>query len=627
MKIKLFFVALSLFHMVSAQETEKIKLQVRVISSRDGMEIRNATIKVAYALTENSIPLKTEKKNRYYEVIKGSDVKVSAEASQYYTEEKRFDTEHLYDQDILEVTLTPKPEEVVAEVTPVAVAEPAPFFVIVRDIVSGDKINAQVEITLPSGRKEQVVSGASYMPGEKGEYNFVFKKEGFGSYSQKHMTKLSTETQLIPVTFEVRSVTFSEHEYALIDTYTRQPVMKSQLFILDENKRPVETLYNSSKGTYLTYRINPEKTYTAEVKAEGYEPLTTLLSNTSRNISLELTPADLEKVTVTVQDAYTLESLAIRELKIYSLANTALPVQEQSGEYSALLNPRNTYRVQFEAAGYAPFNQERGPEGNKLEIRIRKPVYPLALLIQNDLTQDQKQQAAATVSQANGTAVPASFDPLKNAFILDSDPDETLQISITVPGFRPYLASNNRKQLAQLQLRVQLEPETVTPPVITETADAPPARETAPLAISPPVTETRPPVVIAEEKPAPKEDLPMEAKKGRRYALNGVNFEQSQTTMLKGSETKLQEVLRFMTDNPRVSIEVVGHTDKTGDERQNQRLSEFRARAVANWLFNQGIAPGRIQTSGKGSSEPIADNGTEEGKAQNRRIEIVVVEE
>lgn len=617
MKIKLFFVALVLVHAVSAQETEKIRLQVRVISSMDGTEIPNATVKVAYALTENSIPLKTEKRLRFYEVVRGSDLKVSAEALQYYTEEKRFETEQLYDQDILEVKLTPKPTEVVAEVSPAPVAEPAPFFIVVRDIVSGDRINARVEVTLPSGRKEQVASGESYQPAEKGEYNFAFKKEGFGSYSQKHATRLNTETQLIPVTFEVRSVTFSEHEYALIDAHTRQPVMKSQLFILDENKRPVETLYNSSKGTYLTYRINPEKTYTAEVKAEGYEPLTAPLSNASRNVTIELTPSDLEKVTVAVQDAYTLEKLGIAQLKIYSSGGTALPAREENGEYTALLNPRNTYRVQFEAEGYAPFDGQAAAGGNKLEISIRKPVYPLALVIQNELTEDQKRNAAATISQADGTALANSFDPEKNSFLLESDPDEILQIGITVPGFRPYIASNNRKQLAQFQLKVQLEPEAA--PVMAETV-----QETAP-----PVTETAPPAVkpVAEEKPVPRKDEPMEAKKGRRYALNGVNFEQSQTTMLKGSETKLQEVLQFMTANPGVRIEIIGHTDRTGDERQNQRLSEFRARAVANWLFNQGVDSQRIQTSGKGSSEPVADNNTEEGKAQNRRIEIVVVEE
>lgn len=631
MKIKLFFVALCLFHAASAQENEKIRLQVRVVNGMDGAEIKNAHIQVTYALTENSIPLKTQKKNSFYEVVKGADLKVRAEAAQYYTEEKRFETEALYDQDVLELKLIPKPVATVAETAPPPAAEPAPFFIIVQDLVSGDKINAQVEVTAPSGRKENVTSGQSYLPKEKGEYNFAFKKEGFGSYSQKQATRLNSDIQLIPVTFEVRTVgaeNFSEHEYALIDAQTRQQVMKSQLFILDENKKPVETLFNSSKGTYLTYKINPQKTYNVEVKAEGYEPLTAPLNNTSRNITLELTPADLEKITLAVQDVYTREALTISRLKIFTSGQTGIGVTEQNGEYSALLNPRKAYRVQFETEGYTPVDRPvEAPDfqGNKLEILLRKPVYPLALQIQNQLTEEQQKTASATVNPPGGNALAVRFDPGTNSFLLESNPDETLQISITVPGFRPYMASNNRKQLAQFQLKVQLEPEVITAPVVTETAPvtAPPVTETTPPVVTPPVVTTAPPV----EKPAPKEEIPMEAKKGRRYALNGVNFEQSQTTMLKGSETKLREVLKFMTENPKISIEVIGHTDKTGDERQNVRLSEFRARAVANWLFNNGIKSERIQTSGKGSSEPVSDNNTEEGKAQNRRIEIVVVEE
>ncbi len=600
MKIKLMLVALGLFQVGFAQDSEKIRLHVRVINSMDGMEIPNATIQVAYSLTENTIPLKTEKRSRFYEVVKGSDVKVRAEASLYYTEEKRFETEHLYDLDVLEVKLTPKPTEVVAEV-----ASPAPFFVVVRDIVSGDRIDAQVEVTRPSGGKDRVNSGESYQPTEQGEYSFVFRKDGFGSYSQKQTTKPSTEAELLPVTFEVRSITFTEHEYALIDAHSRQPVLKSQLFILDENKNPVETLFNSSKGTYLTYRINPEKTYTAEIRAEGYEPLTTPLQNTAREMTLELTPADLQKVVLLVTDAYTRDTVSPREVNLLSAAGVSLPVREESGAFSALLSPRQRYRVQLQAEGYPPYDEETGIENENMEISLRKATYPLALVIENELTEAQKQEAKAAVNQANGVEVSATFEEGRNAFVLESDPDQILQVTISVPGFRPYTASSNRQQLAQLEMNVRLEP--VVPEPVTEVVEAP---------VEAPVNTVN-----------VQEPVPMEAKKGSRYALNGVNFEQSQTTMLPGSETKLQEVLQFMRDNPGVQIEVIGHTDKTGDERQNQRLSEFRARAVANWLFNQGIDSRRIQTSGKGSSEPVATNDTEEGKAQNRRIEVMVIEE
>lgn len=73
------------------------------------------------------------------------------------------------------------------------------------------------------------------------------------------------------------------------------------------------------------------------------------------------------------------------------------------------------------------------------------------------------------------------------------------------------------------------------------------------------------------------------------------------------------------------TIIAVGHTDWTGPETYNQGLSERRAASVKNYLVGKGIDPNRIYTEGKGEAEPIADNRTREGRAQNRRVEIEIV--
>lgn len=72
------------------------------------------------------------------------------------------------------------------------------------------------------------------------------------------------------------------------------------------------------------------------------------------------------------------------------------------------------------------------------------------------------------------------------------------------------------------------------------------------------------------------------------------------------------------------TVVVVGHTDNTGSFELNQNLSNERARAVASYLSAQGIEPGRIQAYGVGYNQPIADNRTVEGRAQNRRVEITL---
>jgi len=73
------------------------------------------------------------------------------------------------------------------------------------------------------------------------------------------------------------------------------------------------------------------------------------------------------------------------------------------------------------------------------------------------------------------------------------------------------------------------------------------------------------------------------------------------------------------------TVIAVGHTDSTGPEAYNQRLSERRAESVKNYLVSQGIDANRIYTEGKGELEPIASNATREGRAQNRRVEIEIV--
>jgi OOP family OmpA-OmpF porin len=73
-----------------------------------------------------------------------------------------------------------------------------------------------------------------------------------------------------------------------------------------------------------------------------------------------------------------------------------------------------------------------------------------------------------------------------------------------------------------------------------------------------------------------------------------------------------------------VDLGIVGHTDSVGTEAYNQKLSERRAQAVVDYLVSQGIARGTLTASGKGEAEPVASNDTEEGRARNRRVELVV---
>ena len=91
----------------------------------------------------------------------------------------------------------------------------------------------------------------------------------------------------------------------------------------------------------------------------------------------------------------------------------------------------------------------------------------------------------------------------------------------------------------------------------------------------------------------------------------------------------LQRDLQALSSNlqayPQSTVQIIGHTDSDGDAQFNQQLSERRANAVADVLLGQGIPFTRIQAFGRGEVQPVADNLTPAGKAQNRRVEIVIL--
>lgn len=109
-----------------------------------------------------------------------------------------------------------------------------------------------------------------------------------------------------------------------------------------------------------------------------------------------------------------------------------------------------------------------------------------------------------------------------------------------------------------------------------------------------------------------------------KIALYGIYFDTGKATLKEESNTALQEVGLFLTNNPGISLYVVGHTDDTGSFESNQTLSEARAKAVTQALqTNYNISADRLQAIGVGPAAPVASNQTDEGKGLNRRVELV----
>jgi len=108
--------------------------------------------------------------------------------------------------------------------------------------------------------------------------------------------------------------------------------------------------------------------------------------------------------------------------------------------------------------------------------------------------------------------------------------------------------------------------------------------------------------------------------------LEGVHFDFDKATIRPEGKAVLDEAAALLKTHDRVVVEVAGHTDSVGSDAYNQGLSERRANAVKDYLTSQGVTATRLSAKGYGESQPVASNDTKEGRAENRRVELIVLD-
>lgn len=131
---------------------------------------------------------------------------------------------------------------------------------------------------------------------------------------------------------------------------------------------------------------------------------------------------------------------------------------------------------------------------------------------------------------------------------------------------------------------------------------------------TPPAPPPPPPPRVEAPPPAPK-----------KIVLRGVNFDFDKSNIRADAAPVLDEAALILKENPSVRVSVEGHTDAIGTNAYNQALSLRRANAVKAYLVKHGVGADRLQVSGFGESMPVASNDTNDGRAQNRRVELKVL--
>jgi outer membrane protein OmpA-like peptidoglycan-associated protein len=114
--------------------------------------------------------------------------------------------------------------------------------------------------------------------------------------------------------------------------------------------------------------------------------------------------------------------------------------------------------------------------------------------------------------------------------------------------------------------------------------------------------------------------------RGEVMALSGDVFATGQSALRPEARDNLSRLIEFVQRRPEAQVVIEGHTDSSGSASQNQALSEKRAQSVRQALIEEGVDPRRLTAVGKGQGQPIGDNRTAEGRARNRRVEVIVLD-
>ncbi len=128
---------------------------------------------------------------------------------------------------------------------------------------------------------------------------------------------------------------------------------------------------------------------------------------------------------------------------------------------------------------------------------------------------------------------------------------------------------------------------------------------------------------MAQEMEATADSLAKEIEATGRAAVYGINFDTGKAILKPESDKILGEIATLLKNNPSWKMKVEGHTDNVGLKATNQTLSQARAAAVVTWLAGHGVDRARLTASGFGDTKPLAENSSEEGRARNRRVDLV----
>lgn len=477
-----------------------------------------------------------------------------------------------------------------------------------------------------TGIKPDKSNSWNFMTDNEAKYFIEASAEGYSDFTKN----LKDEK-----VFEVELYWKPELTYAinLKDELSQQVVDNAALKILDAKGSAIFVYKTKEKGKYLA-RMYKNQSYSYLINSTNYEENIASLSNLGENVQdLFLKKKGTSELKLEFIDFVTKEKIVpdyrigLNGKPITVKDNTVLI--EQNGEYSLRALMKNYEALKVD-------NLEKMAEKKLVTLEMKRETYPIKVYVKKMKKAADFKDLKFVIEFGNNNAVRSTLIP--EGFYYESfvQVDNKYRVNVTKEGYEPFskefdVAELAKKDPKNLKLEIELseirkvEAE-VTIAVEPKKEVPAPAPEVAKPVDPAPVQAKEVLAKVPEDQEELTKELTDKAAIGKRYYLDQVNFDQASPVITDKIIAQLNTIAATLKSKPEVKIEIVGHTDNVGDPRANQGLSRFRAKAVANYLFNAGADPNRIIVIGKGETEPIAPNDSEENKAKNRRVEMILIE-
>jgi outer membrane protein OmpA-like peptidoglycan-associated protein len=437
---------------------------------------------------------------------------------------------------------------------------------------------------------------------------FEVVAEGYLDYTQN-----MTDDKIMNVYLnKPKRDTLDSFYLSVLDSYNKLPVENAKLRVVENTNKIVSVKYDASNKKFVLNKLDTKGIYIMEAYAKGYKTLVDTLNMKDLPESITLVPTDFVKYKFISEDAFTKE--LINALVKVTTEGYGMDVESQNPSSMANLATVHSYIVDVSHPDYKGVNKPINrleSAGNEFKYKLMKNKYKVNIKFNPVITEAELQSIKGSFSSSSNVAVNnnLAFDSKENGLFVEVSPEVTYSLGIEVNGYEAYKSSLTLSQVDNktLSFTITLKRKKEEKVIVKKEEKA---------------IETSKKVEVKTETVEVKGIVP-----GKKFPLEGVQFEKSKTVMTPGHEVKLQPLVEFLKANPKATIEIVGHTDKDGaDERLNVLLSAFRAKVVGNYLFNKGISTNRIKTDGKGSAEPLAASDSDENRQKNRRIEAFISE-